>query len=451
MCGLAGAFRIEIDIDAMLDTIAHRGPDGRGHTVIDDTTLGHIRLAIQDTSDAAAQPLTIGDTTITYNGEAWNVAELRAELPGPWTTTGDTEAIAALIARHGAAGLARIHGMFALAWHGPDGTWLARDRYGKIPLHAVRRNGTWLWASELKALPYGVPATSVPPGTAVHLDTGTIHTWTDPPCPADPDPGTVLTLLRDGVAARLRSDRPVCFLLSGGLDSSLVLALARDLHPNPVAYTAVYDTDSADLHAARTVAAHLDVPLIEVNIPEPTYAAVTDAVRTVEVAMKAQIEVAVANLPLAHAIAGDGFRVALSGEAADELFGGYGNMAIASSNADDEAWRQIRYRQLAKMARGNFMRVNKVFMAAGVEARLPYMHRPLVETVLAADKAACPPGKRLLKHAALNVIPDKIINRAKDTFQGGTGITAAAAALTPSPARFYNAEARRIFGYLPRR
>lgn len=450
MCGLVGAYGTPLDRTAALASIAHRGPDGSGWAVIGQTTLGHTRLAIQDVSEAAGCPFTYGPVTLTYNGEAWNTPALRA-AGGPWSTTGDTEAVAALLAEHGPPGLDRVDGMFAAAWHHADtGTWLARDRYGKIPLYAVRTGrGRWLWASERKALPWGVTATPIQPGTAVHVDTGHVTRWARPDPAVPADPAELAGLLRQGVAARLLSDRPVCFLLSGGLDSSLILAFARELHPNPVAYTAVYDTQSADLAAARRVAAHFDVPLVEVKVPSPTRASISNAVRVIETPMKAQVEITLANLPLAQAIASDGFRVALSGEAADELFGGYGSLCRAAASTDDAGWRVLRRQQVAKMARGNFIRVNNVFMTAGVEARLPFMHRPVVAMALGAGLRDCPPGKGLLKQAAAGVLPDWVIRRPKDTFQGGTGMAAAAAQVVAAPVRFYNAEARRLFGYLP--
>lgn len=450
MCGIIGAYGQPLDQTAALAAIAHRGPDGNGWQVLGATTLGHTRLAIQDTTAAAAQPFTHGPVTLTYNGEAYNTAELRDSFGGTWSTTGDTELVAALLTRDGAAGLNQVHGMFACAWHDErTGTWLARDRFGKIPLYAVRTGSGWLWASERKALPAGTPATAIPAGHAVHVDTGRVTRWVTPDPDEPADPAAVLSHLRDGVRARLLSDRPVCFLISGGLDSSLILALARELHPEPVAYTAVYDRQSADLLAARRLCGHLNVPLVEVPVSAPTAAAVHDAVRVIETPMKAQVEIALANLPLARAIAADGFRVALSGEAADELFGGYGNLCRAAAGTDDDGWRALRRAQVDKMGRGNFMRVNKVFMAAGVEARLPFMHRPLVALALAAGLHDCPPGKGLLKTAARGIVPDWVIRRPKDTFQGGTGIAQAAAKLAASPVRFYNAEARKIFGYLP--
>lgn len=456
VCGIIGSYRNPLDRTTSLALIAHRGPDGDGWAEIDGACLGHTRLAIQDPSALAAQPFVWGSTTLTYNGEAYNAAELRAqlgaELDTTWSTSGDTELVAALLDRYGPAGLERVEGMFGLAWHGRDGVWLARDRWGKIPLYALRAGDSWVWASELKALPRFAEATPVPPGCAVHVNTGRVVRWARPRwTTTDFSPARVRELLTDGVRQRLLSDRPVCFLLSGGLDSTMVLTMARQLHPDPVAYTAVYDRNSADLVAARRVAADLGVPLVEVPVPDPTRAAIAEAVHTIETAMKAQVEITLANLPLARAIASDGFRVVLSGEAADELFGGYGNLIRAAHGATDEQWRRLRRAQLDKMARGNFLRVNKVFMAVGVEARLPFMHRPLVELALSAGMRECPPGKGLLKAAAAGLAPSWVIKRTKDTFQGGTGIADAAAKVVASPVRFYNAEARRMFGYIPGR
>jgi asparagine synthase (glutamine-hydrolysing) len=437
----------------MLDAIAHRGPDARATWQDGDTTLGHVRLAIQDVSDTANQPMEVDAVTLAYNGEAWNTDDLRAQFPNrEWQTKSDTEPIAALIARDGPQALNLVDGMFALAWRQNGSTHLARDRYGKIPLYVARtRSGGYAFASELKALPHGQRAVAVEPGTSIDLTRGTVTQWAKQPEPLRCEPDTVRELLRQGVKQRLLSDRPVCFLLSGGLDSSLVLAFARDLHPNPVAYTAVFDKSSDDLIAARRIANHFDVPLVEVRVPDPTPQAVREAVWTVENPMKAQVEIALAHAPLMRRIADDGFRVALSGEAADELFIGYGNMAIASSRArSDNEYRAVISAAVDKMSRGNFSRVNKVMMAAGVEGRLPFMEDRLVALALNSTRDTNPPGKKVLKEAARGVLPEWAIKRQKQTFQGGTGIAAAAKTLSASPAKSYNAEARRAFGWLPR-
>jgi len=345
--------------------------------------------------------------------------------------------------------------MFALAWTGPQGSWLARDRYGKIPLYVAEHEGGYVFASEIKAFARGLRPWAVPPGTALHLETGQLIRWDEGVEPEELAPERVLELLRDGVRQRLVGDRPVCFLLSGGLDSSLVLALGKELHPEPVAYTAVYDDQSEDLASARRVARTLEVPLVEVPVPRPTPALIREAVGAVEVPMKAQVEIALAHLPLTRAIAADGYRVALSGEAADEVFCGYGNMMMAAGRAKtDGDYRLVLAKAVDKMARGNFIRVNKVMMAAGVEGRLPFMEERLVSSLLSSTKASNPPGKRLLKAAALPYLEDRdlgyLVKRTKDTFQGGTGIATAAAEVVDSPIRFYNAEARGLFGFLPK-
>jgi asparagine synthase (glutamine-hydrolysing) len=457
MCGLIGTYGVELTEDD-IRLIDHRGPDSWGMWTNGTTYLGHTRLAIRDLRASANQPYQVRNIVVTYNGELWNDQQLRAAFGCRWLTTSDTETVATAIAAFGIESLGDLDGMWALAWHDMDQgrTYLARDHYGRVPLYYTVQDSlfgqTVRWASERKALPYGIPAMSIPPGHVYCVQTGELtdyrHTTLGTP---SADPGMVLDLLRTGVRERLVSDAPVCYLASGGLDSSLILALARELQPyaEMVAYTAVYDTASKDLEHARAICRLLDVNLVEVKVPEPTEQAAREAVHAIEVPFKAQVEIAMAHLPLSKAIQSDGFKVCLSGEAADELFGGYGNTQIAASHADDNEYREIKRALVSKMARGNFIRVNKVMMAYGIEARLPFMQRSLVDLAVNATKEQSPPGKKLLKQAANGIVPDSIIRRPKDTFQGGTGIATAAAALSSTPTRTYNAMARALFGYLP--
>lgn len=446
MCGIVAATG-DVDIEPLLNMIAHRGPDGRGVYHDGGVHLGHVRLAIQDTSDAAAQPMRVDNIVLAYNGELWNVEELRATMPDrDWRTTSDTEVLAALISEHGVAALDLLDGMFALVWDDGSDVWASRDRWGKVPLYYAEANGEIIVASERKALPRG-PARRFEPGVAVEITTMRTHRWAEPVEPADLEPESIIEMLRDGVRKRLIGDRPACFLLSGGLDSSLILHFATELHPAPVAYTAVFDDASPDLEAARRVADHYGVPLIEVPVPTPTPQLIEQAVRTVESSMKAQVEIALAHAPLMRAIANDGFRIALSGEAADELFFGYGNLCIQASRAtSDDEYRAVIGSAISKMSRGNFLRVNKVMMSAGVEGRLPFMEEKLVASVLSSTRETNGTNKRALKAAASRVLPSWVVKRRKETFQGATGITAAALDAVGSPTRFYHAEEKRIFG-----
>jgi asparagine synthase (glutamine-hydrolysing) len=178
--------------------------------------------------------------------------------------------------------------------------------------------------------------------------------------------------------------------------------------------------------------------------------AILRAIRTIEIPSKAQIEIASLCIPLAETIYREGFRACLSGEAADEIFGGYGNFCIQAAKQPDSVVRKLRLKSLCTMARGNFIRCNKAFMAHGVECRLPFMEDGLVESAIQLGTSDSPTGKGLLKEALRGVVPDWIIKRQKDTFQGGAGATRAFEKMFTSPVRFYNAEARRIFGYLPK-
>ncbi len=459
MCGLAGTAGPGAGEDAvgnMLDRIAHRGPDGRGVRDAGGAVHGHVRLALVDLTGASAQPFRLGDTTLSFNGEVWNHAELRAELRAlgrSFRTTGDTEVLAAAIDEWGLEGaLPRVDGMFAIAWSGGGRHALARDRYGKVPLYAVRGpGGAWSWASERKAweVPESAAAAPVPPGTILDLGTARAAPWYRLPPTSPHGPEDLPGLMRESVRRRLSADAPVCVLSSGGLDSTIVLALAREARPDVVAYTAVHDPGSPDLAAARRACAELEVPLREVPVGRVDARAAEEAIRAIEVPTKAQVEIAVLCVPLAARIAADGFKACLTGEGADELFGGYGNMAIRASAGGDDLWRRTREEQLAKMARGNFVRCNKAFMARSVEARLPFLSREVVELALSLGKDACPPGKGLLKSAFRGMVPGWIVKRQKDTFQGASGTARDLARQIASPTRFYNAEARRLFGAAP--
>jgi len=437
----------------MLDAIAHRGPDARAIISAGAMVHGHVRLALLDPSPLSDQPFAYRGAVLSYNGELWNWRSLRRQLEAcgyTFLTRGDTEVLAALLDAEGLSGLTRVDGMFAFAWTSRDGEqWLVRDAFGKVPLYVAKHRSGFVWASERKAFPRGAKPVSVAPGYALNLSTGEWMRWYTLPAPTALSALELLERLRSGVSQRLDADAPVCCLVSGGLDSSAVLALAKEYQPEVIAYTAVFDTSSEDLKAAKRLCADLRVPLMEVPVSLRD-GVVQEAIRAVEIASKAQIEIAVLCLPLAQRIAADGFKACLSGEAADELFGGYGNFCIqASRDKRPSATRRLRLALLEKMSRGNFIRCNKVFMAHGVECRLPFMEQALVEAAVQLDLEQSPPQKRLLKDAVNSLLPSWVLKRRKDTFQGASGLSRALARRINSPVRFYNAEARRLFGYLP--
>jgi asparagine synthase (glutamine-hydrolysing) len=452
MCGLFGTyFRPDVDVSARLELLAHRGPDGSGVATSGPATHGHVRLALVDLTAASDQPFRLDDALLSFNGEIWNHRAVRRDLEAlgrRFRTSGDTEVLAQALDHWGVdAALPRLEGMFAFAWSAGGRHVLARDRFGKVPLYVARRGPGFVWSSERKAMDAAWGASALPAGSTLDLGTGRVARWYDPADASRPGENRpIADLLADGVAARLQADAPVCCLISGGLDSSLIVGLARATGRRVTAYTARLDDASADLRAARRLCAEWEVDLVEVPVAPPDAAALAEAVRVIEVPSKAQVEIAAMCLPLARAIGSDGFKACLSGEAADELFGGYGSMCIKGARADDREWRAIRLGQLAKMARGNFVRCNKVFMAAGVECRLPFMERSLVEATIAMSREACPPGKVALKRAASGIAPDWVVRRPKNTFQGGAGMSDAAALAVDNPTVFYNGECRSRYG-----
>ncbi len=464
MCGIFGTFgRDDLgEVDAGLDRLAHRGPDGRGVARAGEAIHGHVRLSLVDLTDASAQPFVLPGTNggvLSFVGEVWNHRELRTGLEAVgerFTSAGDTEVLARALRRWGVDGTLNdpegleVDGMFTFAWSSRDGDWLVRDRFGKVPLYVLRQGLTFTWASERKAFggTLGGSALALPPGTSLDLRTGEVRPWCSQLGPGGGPDADVLEMLRTGTRRRLEADAPTCCLISGGLDSSILLALAAEVRPDVEAFTAVLDPASEDLRTARRLCSELDVRLHEVAVPEPTADLLAEAVACIEIGSKAQAEIAVACLPLARAVASHGFKACLSGEAADELFGGYGNSCIRAASLNDLGWRVHRRQLLEKMSRGNFVRCNKTFMAAGVECRLPFMERSLVEHALSLGKRACPPGKGLLKEAARPLLPRWVVDREKDTFQGGSGVSAAIARVVGDPLHFVHAEVRRRHGKL---
>ena len=154
MCGLFGMFGNpdKGTVEAGLDRIAHRGPDGRGIYRAGDMLHGHVRLSVLDLSEASNQPFHYYGNVLTYNGELWNYQELRDTLENDvaFSTSGDTEVVAAALMMWGKNALKKMDGMFALAWSNDhsDEHFLARDRYGKIPLYVQKNKGSFIWSSE---------------------------------------------------------------------------------------------------------------------------------------------------------------------------------------------------------------------------------------------------------------------------------------------------------------
>lgn len=439
MCGLIGGALPPGAETAALAAITHRGPDGQGLARVGRWALGHTRLAIQDLSQASAQPYRSGPLTVTYNGEQW-----RPDLL-PGNGAGDTPRVAALLAAGGLGSLPRLaRGMFALAWADErDGSLtLARDTYGEVPLHVGAGPTGPLYASEVSALlAVGAQPSSIrwlPPGTWLRFEedgSASSGAWSQPHDLSPQTPHDPVTEVREhlarGVADRMRSDRPVAVLASGGLDSTAILTILAAAAIPTVAYTAVGDPGSADLRHARIITSTLGIPLTEVRVPEPNQAALMAAVRACEQPHKAQVEITLGCLALADALTSDGFAVVLSGEGSDELWASYG---MAYHGIQAKGWSGYRYESFTGQHRKNFARTNKVFMSRGIEARLPFLDDGLVRSALRYPEETVRITSRRHVKAILasavesyGLIPAASIWRAKEAFQTAAALDVAAA------------------------
>ncbi len=377
MCGIAGivgadALKHGDVLQKMMDAMGHRGPDDQGviHGAAPDSggaasvMLGHRRLSIIDLSSGGHQPMSFADDrfTIVFNGEIYNYPVLKAELDRlghVFRTSSDTEVIMAAYAEWGPSCVSRFNGMFAFAlWDRErNRVFLARDRYGQKPLYYRNHDGLLLFASELRALlasglverhanrdavaaylSYGavhgdatmvVGVHSFPPGSSCHIDlrrspvVDPTAYWDFPREKEQTDAAGLRQAFVEAVDRHMISDAPVGIFLSGGIDSSAVAAAAVRIAGASVRTLAVTYPEQPEqcegVHARRVADAigstHVDVPitghtLLDLlpralnGMDQPTI----DGVNTYVVSYAARTA---------------GFKVALSGLGADELFGGY--------------------------------------------------------------------------------------------------------------------------------
>ncbi len=337
----------------MAQRLRHRGPDGEGVWTQPGVALAHRRLAILDLSEGGHQPMLSGSQVLTYNGEIYNHERLRADLPGPWRSTGDTEVLVRLLAQHGRACLDRLVGMFAFAaWDTAEQRLLlARDRLGIKPLYYRLLPQGIAFASELKALLildrpeidqsavrdylfHGyVPApktiyrgiAKLPAGHTLTWQAGRISIeryWNPPSAIIARSAGDTVEeldgLLREVVPAHTLSDVPVGVFLSGGIDSALTASYLDAPHT----YTLGFDGGArSECDAARRAAEHLATIHLELTAPQADFAGALEEMP--ELFDEPFGDSAAWSNYLIAQFARREVKVALSGEGGDEIFCGY--------------------------------------------------------------------------------------------------------------------------------
>ncbi len=425
----------------------HRGPDWTGVFADERVTMAHERLAIVDPF-SGEQPLVSADgqLVLAVNGEIYDHQEHRAALDYDFQTGSDCEVILPLYREHGADLVHHLRGMFGFVlYDAASGDWLiARDPIGIIPLYTGRDDDGVLYvASEMKTLlDVCTTVRPFPPGCVmsnhdVEPQRWYVRDWMSGDLPTVPgDPDGLREALADSVKAHLMCDVPYGVLLSGGLDSSVVSALAAKFAPTRVedGHSAAWFPrlhsfsiglpGSPDLAAAQIVADSLGTVHhgFEFTI-EQGLDALRDVIWHLETFDVTTIRASTPMYLMARRIKAMGIKMVLSGEGSDEMFGGY---LYFHKAPDARAFHEETVRKLGDLHLYDCNRANKSMSAWGVEARVPFLDTRFLDYVMNTDPAAkmCGGGvieKKLLREAFQGWLPDEVLWRQKEQFSDGVG------------------------------
>ena len=458
MCGIVCAFdlkqpseKLRPQLLSMSKNIRHRGPDWSGIFSNDKTIMAHERLAIVDPT-SGKQPLFSEDNNLILaaNGEIYNHLELRKQFEGSYNfqTKSDCEVILSLYKEKGVSFLDELNGIFGFALYDveKDEYFVARDHMGIIPLYmGWDENGTFYVASELKALE-GV-CTKIelfPPGHYLHSSDGELKRWYhrdwneyDAVKDNETDIKRLRKALEDAVHRQLMSDVPYGVLLSGGLDSSITSAIAKKYAEKriesedkdkawwPQLHSFAIGLDgSPDLAAARLVADHLETVHHEIKFTiQEGIDALRDVIYHLETYDITTIRASTPMYLMARAIKAMGIKMVLSGEGADEIFGGYLYFHKAPSAKD---FHEETVRKLDKLHMYDCLRANKSLAAWGIEGRVPFLDKEFIDVAMSInpqDKMIN--GERMekwvLRKAFEDMLPESVAWRQKEQFSDGVG------------------------------
>lgn len=458
MCGIAAIFNIKEQTPglrektlAMAKKIRHRGPDWSGIYCGKSAILAHERLSIVD-PESGKQPLFSpdGKQVLAVNGEIYNHREIRKRYAGKYEfrTGSDCEVILALYRDKGIDFLEDLNGIFAFALYDEekDEFLIARDPIGVIPLYiGYDADGKVYCASELKALEgYCDRYEPFLPGHYYSSKTGKMvrwyaRDWMNYEAVKD-NPASVQDV-HDGLEAAVRrqlmSDVPYGVLLSGGLDSSVISAIAKKFASRRIETDGVKDAWWPQLHSfaiglkgapdllkAREVADYIGTVHHEINYTiQEGLDAVRDVIYFIETYDVTTVRASTPMYLLARVIKSMGIKMVLSGEGADEVFGGY---LYFHKAPDAKAFHEETVRKLSKLYMYDCLRANKSLAAWGVEGRVPFLDKEFLDIAMCLNPAAkmCPGKtmeKKIVREAFSDMLPESVAWRQKEQFSDGVG------------------------------
>ena len=458
MCGIVGIFQIKQQTEElrtkalkMSQKLRHRGPDWSGIYVGGSTILTHERLSIVD-PQSGGQPLYSPNRkqVLAVNGEIYNHQNIRSRYVGNYEfrTGSDCEVILALYRDKGIHFLEELNGIFAFALYDEerDEFLIARDAIGVIPLYIGKDyNGLLYVASELKALEgFCDKYESFLPGHYYWSREGEMRRWYNRDWmkyEAVKNNESSMTRLHDALEAAVRrqlmSDVPYGVLISGGLDSSVISAIAKK-HAELRVETdnqseawwpqlhsfAVGLKGSPDLVKAREVAEHIGTVHHEIHYTiQEGLDAIRDVIYYIETYDVTTVRASTPMYLLARVIKSMGIKMVLSGEGADEIFGGY---LYFHKAPNAEAFHEETVRKLNKLYLYDCLRANKSLSAWGVEGRVPFLDTEFLDVAMRLNPIdkMCPGTtieKRIVREAFGELLPESVAWRQKEQFSDGVG------------------------------
>ena len=458
MCGIVCAFNIKGNKDLvrgnvlqMAQKVRHRGPDWSGIYSSENAILAHERLAIVDPT-SGKQPILSEDglKVIAVNGEIYNHQNLKDSFATDYNfrTESDCEVILALYEKKGINFLNDLNGIFAFALYDSsnDKYIIARDHMGIIPLYmGWDKDGIFYVSSELKSLEGVCDKIELfPPGHYLESSSTDLKKWYNPEWVSYDhvkDSQTSIKAIHDSLSAavkrQLMSDVPYGVLLSGGLDSSITSALAKKFASKRIESNDKQDAwwpqlhsfsvgleDAPDLKAARIVADHIGTIHHEINFTvQEGIDAIRDVIYHLETYDITTIRASTPMYLIARAIKSLGIKMVLSGEGADELFGGYLYFHKAP-NAKE--FHEETVRKLDKLHQYDCLRANKSLAAWGIEGRVPFLDKEFIDVAMNIN----PEDKMIkngriekwvLREAFKDYLPESVLWRQKEQFSDGVG------------------------------
>ena len=435
MCGIAAVWGEGAPdlARSIAERLTHRGPDGHGSVNMSKPglALAHRRLAIIDPA-GGQQPLVArnGAAALVANGMIYNDCALRASLDQThFLSATDSESILQSCLHGGTKAVSRLDGMYAFIMGDGEKLIVARDPIGIKPLYVGRRGDALCFASEIKALLHvAEDIQEFPPGHVFDSELGLRPHYTLPPTvndleQAEAAQAAIRETLTKAVQKRLRSDVPLGVFLSGGLDSSIIAAIASESIDGLKSF-AVGLPGSPDLEAARQVAAHLGTDHFEYELNADEV--MRDLPHILYHLESFDLDLVRSAVPCYYAarLAAEHVKVVLTGDGADELFAGY---TYHKSYQNLDALQAELRRSVLGMHDINLQRVDRMTMAHGLEARVPFLDREMLDLAFRIPaNLKLPPDsgieKWILRKTFEDVLPSDIVWRDKAQFDQGSGI-----------------------------